>query len=102
MPDTPTPEETPVSPLTTVDPASLALLFDEDPHLLPNQSLDAMIGELRRRADAHLAEVAREQAAPKTKARRPRAGSTPVTDLSTAIAADKPVSELTVDDLFGD
>lgn len=101
MTDLPTPEEL-VSPLATVDPASLALLFEEDPALISNQSLDAMIGELRRRADAHQAEVAREQAAPKTKARKPKAGSSPVTDLSSAITADKPVSELTVDDLFGD
>lgn len=94
MTDTP-----PTNPLETVNPAALTALFDMDPATIERPQLDAVIAELRRRADASASEAARKEAAPKaTTAKRKKAGSSPVTPAEAAIA-DKPVAELTLDDL---
>lgn len=85
-----------INPIESADPAALVALFDADPTTIPDASLDALIGEYRRRADVAKAEAAAAQAAPKT----PRKKAARDPGLTTAAVADKPVAELTVDDLL--
>lgn len=89
----------PTNPLETVDAASLVLLFDMDPATIERPQLDSLIGELRRRADASKAEAARKEAAPKATAKRKKAGTNPVLSPADAALADKPIEEITLDDL---
>lgn len=97
-------------PILDVEPDSITALFDRDPALFldPNgqlsldgsKELDRLIAEFRRRADVNAAELAAAEAAPKTasgRARKPNA----LVDAAVAAIADKPVSELTLDDLMG-
>lgn len=93
------------TPLADVDPNSVTLLFERDPLLLKDEpgQLDRLVAEFRRRADVAAAEEAAKEAAPKEKAkgkRGPRTGTGQLIDLAVAALADKPVEELTIDDLF--
>lgn len=88
----------PKNPIEAVDAASLVALFDQDPATIPEGSLDLMIAELRRRADVHKAEAALAAAKPKAE-KKPRAGGVRLTSPAQAALADKPPTELSLDDL---
>lgn len=86
--------------LSNVDPNSITAIVDNDPYLLGAPDLDRLIAELRRRADVNASEAAAAEAAPKTTAGRRRKAN-PLIDAAMAALADKPVSELSLDDLMG-
>lgn len=100
--------DTPSPVLLDVEPNSITMIFELDPALLANpdgtpsvdgaKDLDRLIAELRRRADVNAAALAAEAAAPKTATGRKRK-SDPLIDAAMASIADKPVEELSLDDL---
>lgn len=92
----------PTSPLEAVDPNSLTLLFRADPAVLPDAKFDALIAEFRRRADVAASEAARIAAEGEAKKRKPRSDKGKIVDAAIAALADKPVSELSLDDLGED
>lgn len=103
MTDTP-----PTTPLLDVEPNSITMLFDSDPAIFtapdgtptPDGAvqLDRIIAEFRRRADTQAAALAAEAAAPKTASGRKRKAD-PLIDAAMAAIADKPIEELSLDDL---
>lgn len=97
-------------PILNVEPDSITALFDRDPALFAgpdgnpspdgSRELDRLIAEYRRRADVNAAEAAAAEAAPKTASGRKRKPDALV-DAAMAALADKPISELSLDDLMG-
>lgn len=84
-------------PLADVDPDSIALAFASDPMELSDAQLDALVVELRRRRSAFLA-----QEAAKLLNKKPRAKAPPASPAPEAAAKDKPLEEITAEDIFGD
>lgn len=82
------------SPLTTASPDSLDLYFSDDPLTLSDSQLSTLVLELRRRRSAFAADEAAKAAAGKSKRPKATAQSAPE-----AAALDKPVGELSLDDL---
>lgn len=92
------PDPTDLSPLNSVDPAALNTLFAYDAatlQTLPDEEFMKLIIEARRRRNLFLA----EEAAKATKAKTPRGKAAPSTT-ETALAADKPASEVDLEDLL--
>lgn len=83
------------SPLSAPSPDSLTALFEADPLTLSDTDLDTLIGELRRRRSAFLA----EEAAKALKPKRERA-SAQAQPASAAPSLDKPTGEISLDDLL--
>lgn len=96
----PTATQPPIADLSLVDPDSLTRLFEGDPSLLPDVDLDTLISELRRRADVNKANAA--ASALEAKPARKKSAKGVIIDAALAGIADKPVEELTLDDLMGD
>jgi len=92
--------DAPQSPLADTDPDSITALFDRDPTLLEKVDLDRLISEMRRRADRYKAEAAADAAKPKQAKSRGSRGQ--LVDAAMAAVADKPIEELSLDDLLGD
>lgn len=86
--------DAPASPLLAVDPDALSILFEADPLTLSDAQLTALVTELRRRRNEFTAQEA-------AKALKPKATRTKAQPQSPAAAAalDKPVTELSLDDL---
>jgi len=103
MTDLPAPAPgAPINPIELTDPAALTRLFEVDPSTVPRPAIDAIIRELRLRADSNKAEVARQAATPKAARKATgKAGTNKVT-LAEAAVSDKPIADLALDDLFGD
>jgi hypothetical protein len=80
------------SPLASTDPDSIVLLFETDPSTLSDADLQTLVAELRRRRNAFV-----QEEAVKSSTARPRALKT--SDPVIAEKLDKPVSELSLDDL---
>lgn len=86
-----------LNPIESTDPAALVALFDADPSTIPAADLDRLIAEYRRRADVNKAEAAAAAAAPKpTRKTKVTRETTP----EAQALADKPIGEVSVDDLF--
>jgi hypothetical protein len=83
-------------PLAAADPNSITLLFDADPSLLPNGSLDRLIAELRARAESNAASEAAAAAKPK----KPTVRATPSSSPALQALRDKG-NDLSLDDLLG-
>lgn len=80
--------------LSTTNPDSISELFAADPMTISDDDLNRLIAEVRRRRNEFLSQEAAAAAKPKstrTKAAAPTA--------ETAAILDKPVSELTADEL---
>lgn len=84
-------------PLAAVDPEAIVRAFEADPMTLSDAQLDALVTELRRRRSAFLAAEAIKQMN-----RKPKAKAPPAPDAAEAALRDKPISEITADDIFGD
>lgn len=84
----------PTSPLTTVDPNALTAMFEADPLTLTDAAYMALIIEMRRRRNVHLAEEA-------AKALKPKSTRTKAEPQSASVAAarDTPITEVNLDDL---
>jgi len=82
------------TPLTSTDPASLDLLFSSDPTTLSDREIERLVLELRRRRSEFLSSEATKALAPK----KTRAKAEPQSAASAA-ALDKPLSEISLDDL---
>lgn len=84
-----------ISPLTSVDPDFLKHIFapSTDPLTLPDTTIDQMVHEVRRRRSAFLAAEAAQQ----SKGKRAK----PTTTAAAQAALDKPVGEVSLDDLEG-
>lgn len=82
------------SPLLAVDPDALSILFESDPLTLSDAQLTALVTELRRRRN----EFAAQEAAKALKPKATRTRAQPQSPASAA-ALDKPVTELSLDDL---
>lgn len=82
------------SPLSSTDPDALTLVFSSDPLELSDAQLLQAIQELRRRRSL----FASEEAAKALKPKSARVRAEPSTAES-AINADKPLSEVSLDDL---
>lgn len=100
LPSVPSPAPA-INPIELTDPASLTLLFEMDPSTVERPAIDAVIRELRLRADSNRAAVAAAQAAPKTPKKVGKAGTNQVS-LAAAAISDKPIADLALDDLFDD
>lgn len=100
MSDTASATQPVIADLSLVDPDSLTRLFEGDPSLLPDPDLDTLISELRRRADVNKANAAAEAAA--SKPARKKSSKNVIIDAALSALSDKPVEELTLDDLMGD
>lgn len=88
----------PIASLLDTSPESIQEIFDADPALAPDVNLDRLVAEIRRRTDIAKAEAAAEAAAPKTPSGRKRKAD-PLIDAAMASIADKPIDELSLDDL---
>lgn len=86
-------------PLAEVDPDAITQAFAADPMTLTDAQLDVVVTELRRRRSAFLAQEAAKSLNRKTKA---KAEPPPTVDAEKAAALDKPLSELTAEEFFGD
>ena len=84
----------PASPLTTTDPNALTAMFEADPLTLSDAAYMALIIEMRRRRNVHLAEEAAKALKPKAS----RAKAEP-TSAGLAAARDTPITEINLDDL---
>lgn len=85
----------PPTPLAEVDPDSITRLFEADPLDLTDEEIENLINELRRRRVVFLAKEAADKPA--------RARVKPeVLTAPEAAVADKPFTELTLDDLEKD
>lgn len=82
------------SPLTASSPDTLTALFDADPTTLTDATLTILVRELRRRRDSFTAQEAADASKGKSRASRP--GTIPA---AVAAALDKPVGEVSIDDL---
>lgn len=82
------------SPLTTASADSLDLYFSADPLSLDDKQLSTLVLELRRRRNAFASDESAKAAAGKSK--RPKAT---IQSAPEAAAMDKPVGELSLDDL---
>jgi len=92
-----TDQPAPDSLLLTTNPDAISALFQADPLTLSDSDLDALVLELRRRRSEFLSAEAAAQAKPKaTRAKAPALPSPEAAQL------DKPLSELSTDDLLGD
>lgn len=86
-----------------LDPNSPSALFDHDwgkadpTNPETRTRLSALITQLRARAATHAAELAAKASEPKAK----RAKAPTLASADDAALADKPISELTLDDLMG-
>ena len=83
--------------MADVDPASIVRAFEADPMTLSDAQLDALVIELRRRRSAFLAAEAVKQMN-----RKPRAKAPPASPAPDAALKDKPISEITAEEIFGD
>lgn len=83
-------------PLAEVDPEAVTRAFEADPLTLTDAALDNLVLEIRRRRVAVQA-----QEAAKALNKRPSKPRTLAPTAAEAAALDKPVSELTSEDLFG-
>ena len=93
-----------LSPLASVTPDTLTALFEADPSTLPDNELDVLILDLRRRRLAFASEEAAKTAAgKKVKARPPTDGdgNRLPTTIADASLKDTPASEITLDLLMG-
>jgi hypothetical protein len=84
-------------PLAGVDDDAITRAFAADPMTLTDAELDLLVIELRRRRSAFLAAEAVKQMNKKPRAKPPDA--IPVEE---AAVLDKPISEITAEDIFGD
>lgn len=82
------------SPLLASSPDTLTALFEADPTTLTDAKLLDLIRELRRRRDAFAAQEAAEASKGKSRATRPG-----VIPAAVAAALDKPVGEVSIEDL---
>lgn len=87
----------PQGPLAGVSEEAITLAFAADPMTLSDAQLDILIVELRRRRSAFLAQEAAKALNKKAKAK-----PEPAVDAATAALRDKPITELTSEELFGD
>lgn len=85
--------DTAANPLLATNIDSVTALFDRDPLTLTDAELDRLIGELRSRADAHKAELARKEAAPKAS----RTKTVTSSDPAAQALRDTPVDQLDFD-----
>jgi len=83
------------SPLLSTDPDAVTKLFDADPLTLTDAQLLALITELRRRRSVFASEEAAKALAGKAKRARGSNDASP----EAAALADKPTSEISLDDL---
>lgn len=88
----------PTGPLSTVNEEAIAAAFEADPMTLDDATLDLIVTELRRRRNAFLAAEAAKQIKKKDKE---RITPEPLTAAQQAVV-DKPPSEITLDDIFGE
>lgn len=88
---------TSLSPLHSTSPTAIDELFLADPLSLGDAQFDALITEMRRRRSA----FASEEAAKAAKAAKGKSAKEPKAKVDASVAAvlDKPISELTLDDL---
>lgn len=86
---------TDTSPLSTSSPNFLTHLFEADPTSITDDQLLTLITELRRRRSEFTAKEAADKL--KTKTPRAKAGTVPA---AVAAALDKPVGEVSLDDLL--
>lgn len=99
--DTPSPAALEASPIAAVDLDSVTALFLADPTTVPRVDRVRLVTELRRRADVAAAERAAAEADGAAGKRKPRTQRGGLIDAALAAVNDKPVSELTLDDLMG-
>lgn len=85
-----------LTPLTNLPADSIGDLFSADPSTLDDTAFTSLIREVRRRRSEFASQEATKRAAPKAKTER----ALPVS-AAQAAAADKPASELSLDDLEG-
>jgi hypothetical protein len=83
------------SPLLFTDPDALTKLFDADPLTLDDAQIMQLITELRRRRSVFASEEAAKTLAGKSK----RAKTEAPKDAEGAALADKPTSEVSLDDI---
>lgn len=84
-------------PLSGVDEEAITRAFAADPMTLTDRDIDILVTELRRRRSAFLAAEAAKQIAKKPKPKAP-----PAAPAEVAVVDDKPISEVTPEDIFGD
>lgn len=85
-----------LTPLATVDHDSITAIFCADPTSLTDADLDKLVLELRRRRNEFIASEAAKAAKGKAADKKPKATVT----AAEALVADKPTSELSLDDLI--
>lgn len=87
----------PEGPLSGVSEEAITMAFAADPIHLTDLQLDILVTELRRRRSAFLAQEATKALNKKSKAK-----PEPAPDAATAAIRDKPITELSSEELFGD
>lgn len=80
--------------MTALPSDAIALMFDADPATLTDSQFTALISELRRRRSAFASEEAAKSLAPKKSRTKVEPGTS-------APALDKPIGEVSLDDLLG-
>ncbi len=83
------------SPLLQADADSLTVLFESDPLTLTDAQTLTAITELRRRRNVFASEEAAKALAPK----KTRTKAQPAANASQAAQLDKPIGEVSLDDL---
>ena len=87
----------PLGPLSDVSEEAIVMAFAADPMTLSDAQLDLLVTELRRRRSVFMAQEAAKSLNKKSKAK-----PEPAVDAGTAAVRDKPMSELSSEELFGD
>ena len=87
----------PAGPLSSVNEDAIVRAFEADPMTLDDTTLDLLVTELRRRRNAFLAQEA-AKAIGKKKEAKPK----PEVTAEQQAVLDKPPSELTLGDIFGE